>query len=292
MIQSMTGYGKSVCEFPTKKITIEIKSLNSKQLDLSVRVPSSYREKEIELRNEISKHLFRGKIECGIYIENLGNDKTVLVNQAVASNYYHQLTDLCGKLQIEDRSHILKIIMGMPDVISKSETIEIDENEWKEIVKQFNVALQNINDFRNSEGAVLEQEIRMRIALISELLEQVTPFELARIEKIKSKISESLKEFAEKQLIDQNRFEQELIYYLEKIDVTEEKVRLKSHIEYFLETIVNEPQPGKKLGFIAQEMGREINTLGSKANDSDMQHIVIRMKDELEKIKEQILNIL
>lgn len=292
MIQSMTGYGKSVCEFPTKKITIEIKSLNSKQLDLSVRVPSSYREKEIELRNEISKHLFRGKIECGIYIESLGNDKTVLVNQAVASNYFNQLTELCGKLQIEDRSHILKIIMGMPDVISKSETIKIDENEWKEIVKQFSVALQNINDFRNSEGAVLEQEIRMRIALISELLEQVTPFELARIEKIKSKISESLKEFAEKQLIDQNRFEQELIYYLEKIDVTEEKVRLKSHIEYFLETIEKEPQPGKKLGFIAQEVGREINTLGSKANDSDMQHIVIRMKDELEKIKEQILNIL
>ena len=292
MIQSMTGYGKATCEFPNKKVCIEIKSLNSKQLDLNVRMPSAYREKELELRNEISRSLFRGKVECGIYIENLGGERSVQINQVVAANYYQQLVTLQDTLNISSKEQLLPIIMGMPDVIVKSETPEVDENDWIEIQKQFLVALASINDFRNNEGQVLEIEIRNRVSLISNLLDQVTPFELARIERIKTKILDSLREFAEKQIIDQNRFEQELIYYLEKIDVTEEKVRLKSHIDYFLECMNVESQPGKKLGFIAQEMGREINTLGSKANDSDLQRIVIQMKDELEKIKEQILNIL
>ncbi len=292
MIQSMTGYGKSLCEFPNKKVSIEIKSLNSKQLDLNVRVPSSYRDKELELRNEVSRSLFRGKIECGIYIENLGSERSVQINQIVATNYFQQLTQLANTLNISQSADLLPILMNMPDVIVKSETPEVDENEWVEIQKHFTIALENITEFRNSEGKVLELEIRNRVAIIATLLEQVTPFELARIERIKTKILDSLNEFAEKQNIDQNRFEQELIYYLEKIDVTEEKVRLKSHIDYFLECMDDEPQPGKKLGFIAQEMGREINTLGSKANDSDMQRVVIQMKDELEKIKEQILNIL
>lgn len=292
MIQSMTGYGKSLCEFPNKKVSIEIKSLNSKQFDLNLRVPSAYRDKELDLRNEISRALFRGKVECGIYIENLGSERSVQINQVVAANYYQQLVQLSDSLNLNNTSELLPILMGMPDVIVKSETPEIDENEWVEIQKQFVVALNNIIDFRNCEGRVLEQEIRLRVSMIANLLEQVTPFEIARIERIKNKILDSLNDFAEKQIVDQNRFEQELIYYLEKIDVTEEKVRLKSHIDYFLECMTSEPQPGKKLGFIAQEMGREINTLGSKANDSDMQRVVIQMKDELEKIKEQILNIL
>ena len=291
MILSMTGYGKAVCELPNKKITIEIKSLNSKQLDLSVRIPSSYREKELELRNEISKRLFRGKIECGIYIENLGSERNVQINQLVASNYYQQLVQLSATLNLPVDQNLLLILMNMPDVIIKNEIAEVDENEWLEIEKHFQIALNHFNAFRTSEGNGLELEFKNRIGIIANLLEQVTPFELARIERVKSKITDSLLEFTDRQNIDQNRFEQELIYYLEKMDVTEEKVRLGSHINYFLETMSTEEQPGKKLGFIAQEMGREINTLGSKANDSEMQRIVIQMKDELEKIKEQVLNI-
>ena len=291
MILSMTGYGKAVCELPNKKITIEIKSLNSKQLDLSVRIPSTYREKELELRNEISKRLFRGKIECGIYIENLGSERNVHINQLVASNYYQQLVQLSATLNLPVDQSLLPILMNMPDVIIKNEIAEVDENEWLEIEKHFHIALAHFNAFRTSEGNGLEQEFKNRIGIIANLLEQVTPFELARIERVKAKITDSLLEFTDRQNIDQNRFEQELIYYLEKMDVTEEKVRLSSHINYFLETMASEEQPGKKLGFIAQEMGREINTLGSKANDSEMQRIVIQMKDELEKIKEQVLNI-
>ncbi len=291
MILSMTGYGKAVCELPNKKITIEIKSLNSKQLDLSVRIPSTYREKELELRNEISKRLFRGKIECGIYIENLGSERNVQINQLVASNYYQQLVQLSATLNLPVDQSLLPILMNMPDVIIKNEIAEVDENEWLEIEKHFHIALAHFNAFRTSEGNGLEQEFKNRIGIIANLLEQVTPFELARIERVKAKITDSLLEFTDRQNIDQNRFEQELIYYLEKMDVTEEKVRLSSHINYFLETMASEEQPGKKLGFIAQEMGREINTLGSKANDSEMQRIVIQMKDELEKIKEQVLNI-
>lgn len=291
MILSMTGYGKAVCELPNKKISIEIKSLNSKQLDLSVRIPSCYRDKELELRNEISKRLFRGKIDCGIFIENLGSERNVQINQLVASNYYQQLLQLSEVLNLPSQQNLLPILMNMPDVIVKNEIAEIDENEWSEIQTHFFMALEHFNAFRISEGKGLEAEFKNRISIIANLLEQVTPFELARIERVKTKITDSLLEFTDRQNIDQNRFEQELIYYLEKMDVTEEKVRLGSHISYFLETMAAEEQPGKKLGFIAQEMGREINTLGSKANDSEMQRIVIQMKDELEKIKEQVLNI-
>jgi len=291
MIQSMTGYGKAVCELPNKKISIEIKSLNSKQLDLNTRLPNLYREKEIEVRSLLGKQLSRGKIDLSFYVEAATSDKITKINSQVIKNYHNQLKTIADDLKLDTSTDFLKVIMPLPDTV-KVELAELDEQEWKAIANTLQEAINDIIDFRTREGQALETDIKERIGIISNLLTDVPKYETQRIEKIKTRIRENLEELGQNNKIDENRFEQEIIFYLEKLDVTEEKVRLSNHLEYFLETIENKNAVGKKLGFITQEIGREINTLGSKANDADLQKIVIRMKDELEKIKEQILNVL
>jgi uncharacterized protein (TIGR00255 family) len=291
MIFSMTGYGKATCELPQKKINIEIRSLNSKQLDINTRIPGLYREKEIEIRNMISNRLFRGKVDVSFYVEAEVPDKVTKINTAIIESYYNQLKPVAEKLDIHDSTDFLKIIMPLPDT-TKTEQTELDENEWRELSKSIEKALDDIVEFRKQEGNSLSEEITQRIKNISSLLGEVEPLEKNRIEKVKERLNEGLQMLADKNNIDENRFEQELIYYLEKLDITEEKVRLANHLDYFLETMDTDKPVGKKLGFITQEIGREINTLGSKANDAALQRIVIRMKDELEKIKEQILNVL
>jgi uncharacterized protein (TIGR00255 family) len=287
----MTGYGKAICELSNKKIIIEVKSLNSKQLDLNTRIPSMYREKELEMRNEISNQLVRGKVDLGFYVESSGSDKVTQINRQIIEEYYKQLQPIAQGLGLDDRTDFLRIIMPLPETV-KTEQAELDESEWIHIRKTLFQSLEQLQKFRQQEGAMLEREISSRIANISDLLKQVEPLEKERIDKIRSRLRDSLEELAGKFQIDENRFEQELIFYLEKLDITEEKVRLTNHLTYFIETIADKEPSGKKLGFIAQEIGREINTLGSKANDAAIQRMVIQMKDELEKIKEQILNIL
>jgi len=291
MIQSMTGYGKAVCELPNKKISIEIKSLNSKQLDLNTRLPNLYREKEIEVRSLLGKQLSRGKVDLSFYVEAATSDKITKINSQVIKNYHGQLKTIADDLGLDSTTDFLKVIMPLPDTV-KVELAELNEEEWKAIANTLQDAINDIIEFRTREGQALELDIRERINIISNLLTKVPKFEAQRIEKIKTRIRENLEELGQNNKIDENRFEQEIIFYLEKLDVTEEKVRLSNHLEYFLETIENNAAVGKKLGFITQEIGREINTLGSKANDAELQKIVIRMKDELEKIKEQILNVL
>lgn len=291
MIVSMTGYGKAVCELPQKKITIEIKSLNSKQLDLNTRLPNLYREKELEIRNDINNRLFRGKVDVSFYIDSAVSEKQAQINTPVIESYYNQLLPLAQKFNQEDRTDFLRIILPLPDSI-KVEQADLDETEWVKIKASLQDAIQQLVAFRTQEGAVLEADIRKRIKTIDGLLNEVTPFEKERIEKLRTRIRENLEDLIDKSKIDENRLEQEFIFYIEKLDVTEEKVRLRNHLNYFIETMNQEEQPGKKLGFIAQEIGREINTLGSKANDANIQRIVIQMKDELEKIKEQMLNVL
>ncbi|WP_430814688.1 YicC/YloC family endoribonuclease [Carboxylicivirga sp. RSCT41] len=291
MIQSMTGYGKSVCELPNKKISIEIKSLNSKQLDLNTRLPNLYREKEIEVRSLLGKRLSRGKIDLSFYVEAATSDKITKVNQQVIANYHEQLKTIASNLGLDNSTDYLKVIMPLPDTV-KVELAELDEEEWKAITVTLKDAIKDITEFRRSEGMALESDIKDRIKMIGDLLNEVPKYESQRIDKIKNRIRENLEELGQSNKIDENRFEQEIIFYLEKLDVTEEKVRLSNHLNYFMETIESNEPVGKKLGFITQEIGREINTLGSKANDADLQKIVIRMKDELEKIKEQILNVL
>ena len=291
MIVSMTGYGKAVCELPQKKITIEIKSLNSKQLDLNTRLPNLYREKELEIRNDINNRLFRGKVDVSFYIDSAVSEKQAQINTPVIESYYNQLLPLAQKFNQEDRTDFLRIILPLPDSI-KVEQADLDETEWVKIKASLQDAIGQLIEFRTQEGAVLEADIRKRIKTIYGLLNEVTPFEKERIEKLRTRIRENLEDLIDKSKIDENRLEQEFIFYIEKLDVTEEKVRLRNHLNYFIETMDIEEQPGKKLGFIAQEIGREINTLGSKANDANIQRIVIQMKDELEKIKEQMLNVL
>ncbi len=291
MIRSMTGYGKAICELPSKRVTIEIKSLNSKQLDISARLPGNYREKELEVRNEISKQLQRGKVEVNFYVESLMPDKITQINDPVVENYHTQLLNLAQNLGIAEQTDFLRIIMSLPDTL-KTEQAQFDEREWQLIFNALLEALRQIEAFRVQEGQSLQRDVAQRNQNIGELLKQIASFETQRIERIKMRIRENLEEFNAKKMIDENRFEQELIYYIEKLDVSEEKVRLTNHLKYLALTL-NEKEPvGKKMGFITQEMGREINTLGSKANDADIQRLVIKMKDELEKIKEQVLNIL
>jgi len=287
----MTGFGKAVCEVSGKKINVEIKSLNSKQFDMSLRIPFIYKEKELELRNELSSSLIRGKIDLAINIESSVSDKITQLNTPVIENYYAQLSSLSQKLNINENTDFLRIILTLPDSI-KSEQPEFDESEWANVKQCVIEAVESINSSRTREGALLEADIKEKAQTILELLNQVEPLEQQRLDRIKTRIRESIEEIVSKANIDENRFEQELIYYIEKFDVSEEKVRLKNHIDYFFETIKNEDVAGKLLGFITQEMGREINTLGSKANDADIQKFVIKMKDELEKIKEQTLNVL
>ncbi|MDC0857906.1 YicC family protein [Flavobacteriaceae bacterium] len=285
MIKSMTGYGKSVIQLPTKKITVELKSLNSKNLDLNTRVPSSYREKELEIRKLISKSLVRGKVDFNLYIEITGEKTTAKVNEAVVKKYMNQLKNISSVAEVE----LLKMAVRMPDSM-KTEREEIDAGEFKNILEAVNEALTAINLYRSDEGTVLENDFKIRIKNISELLIKVVAVDSERMAIVKNRLRKAVEDL--KEAVDENRFEQELIYYLEKYDITEEKVRLKNHLNYFNEALASSDSNGKKIGFICQEIGREINTIGSKSNHAKMQQLVVQMKDELEKIKEQSLNVL
>lgn len=291
MVQSMTGFGKATCEYGNKKIVVEIKSLNSKQLDLSTRISGLYREKDIEIRTELSQQLERGKIDFALYVDNSGKESVSQINQSVLMAYYEQIKQISQNTGIEMPANWFEVLLRLPDAL-KTDIVEMDENEWIEIKKAINQAIEQLKGFRIQEGKSLENVFVTKINRIAELLEQVAPFENERIEKIKAKLEENLQTISDKISYDKNRLEQELIFYIEKLDVNEEKVRLKTHLDYFIETMNHEKSPGKKLGFIAQEIGREVNTLGSKSNHSEMQKIVVLMKDELEQIKEQVLNVL
>ena len=291
MIQSLTGFGKATCEYGNKKIVVEVKSLNSKQLDISTRVSGLYREKDIEIRNELSQQLERGKIDFALYIDNSGKESVTLINQSVVVGYYQQIKQLSENIGIEEPSNWFDVLLRLPDAL-KTETVDMDENEWIEIRKAMKIAIEQLQSFRIQEGKSLENVFNAKIARIGELLDQVAIYEAERVEKIKSRLEENLQSLSDKIDYDKNRLEQELIFYIEKLDVNEEKVRLRTHLNYFIETMQHEKSPGKKLGFIAQEIGREVNTLGSKSNHSEMQKIVVLMKDELEQIKEQVLNVL
>lgn len=286
----MTGFGKATGTFKNKKITVEIKSLNSKNLDLYVRMLPQYKEHEIGLRKYLATQLDRGKIECNINVETNGEAKSYSINKEVAGRYYAELVDLGAYLEIP-ANDVLATLLKMPDIFS-SESEEADENEWDFIFSLVKEATQKQIDFRNEEGKALYDEFKTRITNISNAFEQVPNFEKARIDDIKNRIESNLEEFASGTKVDKNRFEQELIYYIEKIDIAEEKQRLAKHLEYFVEIMDQPKSQGKKLGFISQEIGREINTLGSKSYHSEMQKLVVEMKDELEKIKEQVLNTL
>ncbi len=291
MIQSMTGFGKVTAELPTKKVTVEIKALNSKQLDLSTRIPSIYKEKEMQIRSRLLQTLERGKVDFAIYIEYIGKEASSQINQEAVMSYFAQLKELSDKLGLSAPSSWdeLQLVLRMPDVI-KTDPVEVDEDEWNVVKQAIDEAIQHLCDFRIQEGAMLQKLFTQKVSNIAALLNDVEPYEKERIEKIKGRILDNLEKLAVD--YDKNRFEQEMIYYIEKLDVNEEKNRLDNHLKYFLETMETGHGQGKKLGFIAQEMGREINTLGSKSNHADMQKIVVRMKDELEQIKEQVLNVL
>lgn len=286
MIQSMTGFGKASLQLPTKKITVEVKSLNSKGLDLNVRMPSVYREMELPLRNEIALKLERGKIDFSVYIEMTGEQTSTKVNVPIVKAYIAQMREVISSA---DETELMKMAVRMPDAL-KTERDEIDENDWAEIQKVITEGLVNIHNFRVDEGRALEREFQLRIANIRRFMDETLALDFERIANVKERLQTAIDEL--KVNVDENRFEQELIYYLEKLDITEEKVRLTNHLDYFLETIEGTEANGRKLGFITQEMGREINTMGSKANHAKMQKLVVLMKDELEKIKEQVLNVL
>jgi uncharacterized protein (TIGR00255 family) len=285
MIQSMTGFGKYVVQLPTKKITIEIKSLNSKSIDLNARMPSSYREKELELRKLIANSLQRGKVDFSLYLENTGDETSAQVNETVVRQYMKQLKAIADG----DELKLLEMALRFPDAM-KTDKEDIDEDEYTEILKVLKGALAEINTFRSEEGSVLEKDFLDRIASLQQLLANVLEMDPDRQATIRERLEKAVQDV--KVEVDANRFEQELIYYLEKYDITEEKVRLANHLDYFTKTLQSDDSNGKKLGFISQEIGREINTIGSKANFAPMQQLVVQMKDELEKIKEQMLNVL
>lgn len=289
--KSMTGFGKATHEIPGKKITVEIRSLNSKQLDLNLRIPYLYKEKELELRTEIGKQLERGKVDVTVFTETTQESTPTSLNKTLAKAYFNELKSLSQELN-EGTENLLSIVVKMPDVLkAERETVELDEKEWNEVKATVNRAIEAFQKFRDDEGKTLENEFNNRIGIIAKLLNEVLQLDDARVTNIKNRIKNNLEEVIDTNKIDQNRFEQELIYYIEKLDITEEKLRLKTHLNYFNETM-KEPGSGRKLGFISQEIGREINTIGSKANDAGMQKMVVQMKDELEKIKEQLLNVL
>ena len=300
MILSMTGYGKAVATFNEKKINVEIKSLNSKALDLSARVAPLYREKEMEIRQMIQQKVVRGKVDFSIWIEKEAGTEAASVNVALIESYYRQLQGVAQKLGLPENSAYgsnsasdwMSILMRMPEVMSRQENEVLSDEEWEAVCQAINEALEALVCFRKQEGAALEEKFNEKINNIEALMESITPYEKARVEKIRNRIIEGLKSIPEIDY-DKNRLEQELIYYIEKLDISEEKQRLANHLNYFRKTMSEEcGGQGKKLGFIAQEMGREINTTGSKSNQAEMQNIVVRMKDELEQIKEQVLNAL
>jgi len=291
MIRSMTGFGKTEFEVGNKKITLEIKSLNSKQLDINTRIPAIYREKDIEIRRLISEMLTRGKVDFALYLDNLGTESTSRINASIIKDYYKQLADVHEELGLEINVSIMNSIMRLPETV-KMVYDELDETEWLMVRENLVKTLDELNRFRDQEGLALKTDIDNNIQNILELLIQVEPHETQRMENVKAKITDSLNDLQLNGNVDKNRFEQELIYYMEKLDINEEKVRLTNHCSYFTETMAENEPSGRKLGFIAQEIGREINTLGSKANESNLQRIVVQMKDNLEKIKEQVLNVL
>ncbi len=286
MIYSMTGFGKAGVQLPLKKITVEIKSLNSKNLDLSVRLPQPYKEKELEIRNLIAQKLERGKVECSVYIEVTGEETSATINAPIVKAYIAQMKNI---IPDADATELMKMAVRMPDAL-KVERCELDEQEWHEIEKVLQQAIVNINDFRKQEGEKLGNDFNQRINNIKTFMHEVASYENERITNVKERLQQNLKEL--EVVVDETRYAQEIIYYIEKLDINEEKVRLTNHLDYFLETMQTAENSGRKLGFIAQEMGREINTMGSKSNHAEMQKLVVKMKDELEKIKEQVLNIL
>jgi uncharacterized protein (TIGR00255 family) len=286
MIQSMTGFGKATLQLSTKKITVEVKSLNSKGLDLNVRMPSLYREMELGLRTQIASKLERGKVDFSIFIESTAEQTSTKVNVPIVKGYMKQLKEIYADA---DETELMKMAVRMPDAM-KIERDEIDENDWVQIQAVIEEAVQNILTFRKDEGMSLEKEFQLRIGNIRQYMTDALALDPERVQAIKDRLQTAIAELEVN--VDENRFEQELIYYLEKLDITEEKVRLTNHLDYFLETINGMEANGRKLGFITQEMGREINTMGSKSNHAQMQKLVVQMKDELEKIKEQVLNVL
>lgn len=292
MIQSMTGYGKATRTFENKKITAEVKSLNSKQADINTRLNSFYREKDVELRNRVTRRLSHGKIDLIITVEDLAQEPSATINTNVLSSYLNQINAVVDTLGIQKPDNVLELMLRMPEVFQSGETKQLTDEEWTVVLVAVDEAMSQLVAFRSQEGKSLDTMFREKIENITNLLAQVEPYEGERIEKIRTRLEENLKTLEDRVAIDRNRLEQEMIFYLEKLDINEEKVRLRNHLKYFLETLDNEPEPGKKLGFIAQEMGREINTLGSKSNHSEMQIIVVKMKDQLEQIKEQVLNVL
>lgn len=289
-IQSMTGFGKASAELSQRKVTVEIKSLNSKQLDLSVRLPNLYKENEMGVRNLLTHKLERGKVDFLLYVENVGMETNTRINQNIVEGYYNQIKASADKLGVEVPADWFQVLLRLPDVM-KYEAQEADVEEWEAVSKVIDEAISQMIAFRLQEGDMLAKLFEDKIANISALLSEIETYEVERVEKVKSRISEALQKI-EGFEYDKNRFEQEMIYYIEKLDINEEKSRLVSHLNYFLETMKSGAGQGKKLGFIAQEIGREINTMGSKSNHADMQQVVVRMKDELEQIKEQVLNVL
>lgn len=287
----MTGYGKAELDLQNKRVTIEIKSLNSKQLDISSRTPNVYKEKELEIRRIISERVVRGKVDFSLYCESLGSTSNAVINKNIVMSYFEQIKEIYKETNIELSEGIIQTIMRLPDSV-KIEHEELDEEEWNLILKKITEAIDKLEQFRIQEGTMLKKDMLSNIKIIRDLREQVPAFEKERVARIKARLADSFKEAASTIQVDQNRFEQEMIFYLEKLDINEEMTRLENHCKYFEETLDNEELVGKKIGFIAQEIGREINTLGSKANHSDIQKLVIQMKDALEKIKEQSLNVL
>ena len=291
MIKSMTGFGKSVLELDRRKVTIEIKTLNSKQLDILSRISGIYKNRELELRSLLSKKLQRGKIDLNIFVETSGESNKFTINHQLAKKYYDELKQLSSEIEVRNFSDYLPIIVNMPDVLTP-EIEEIDETEWKKVLIKVNEALNRVDEFRKNEGEILKQDFIKRILLIADFLLEIEKHESSRIEDFKKKIKKELLDTVEESKVDYNRFEQELIYYIEKFDITEEKIRLKKHLDFFTDTLNENVSNGKKLIFVTQEIGREINTIGSKANNAAIQKIVVNMKDELEKIKEQLFNVL
>ena len=291
MIQSMTGYGKTVVTYKEKKINVEIKSLNSKALDLSTRIAPLYREKEMEIRSMISKTLERGKVDFSIWTDVNTLAAATPINKVLVENYYHQIKELSTATGVPEPTDYFSLILRMPDVMSKTDQDELSDDEWQVARAAIEDAINKLMEFRRQEGAALYNKFSEKIDNITNLLESIEPYEKSRVERIRTKIIDGLKNIPEVDY-DKNRMEQELIYYIEKLDINEEKQRLANHLKYFRETMDNGHGQGKKLGFISQEMGREINTTGSKSNQAEMQNIVVKMKDELEQIKEQILNVM
>ncbi len=290
MIQSMTGFGKSTAELSNKKVSVEIKSLNSKQLDLNTRIPSIYREKEMQIRNILMQSIERGKVDLLIYIENVDRNISSQINQGAVENYYEQIKSIAGNLNMALPTDPFSVILRLPETI-KTEFAEINESEWEAVSKAIEDALALFTNFRIQEGQMLEKLFIQKIENIKVLSKEIEKYETERIEKVRMKMQEALTKI-DSGSYDLNRFEQEMIFYIERLDINEEKNRLENHLKYFMETMSNEKSQGRKLGFIVQEIGREINTMGSKSNHAEMQKLVVQMKDELEQIKEQILNVL